>query len=93
MYTITDECGRTATCTQTFTIDSTDPMITCPSNQTVSCYEDMAAIVSAQLALFNSGTGASASCENTFTVSQVSDPLADNCDGDTYNPVHMLTGE
>ena len=42
-YTITDACGRTAECTQTFTIDSAEPTISCPADEVVECYSDIAA--------------------------------------------------
>src|SRR5207244_2088729 len=37
-YRAADQCGSSATCTQTTTVqDTTPPSITCPSNLTVSC--------------------------------------------------------
>jgi hypothetical protein len=37
-YRATDECGNSATCTQTITVfDNTAPLITCPTNVTVQC--------------------------------------------------------
>ncbi|HJW29407.1 MAG TPA: hypothetical protein VJ508_09155, partial [Saprospiraceae bacterium] len=37
-YRATDECGNSATCTQTITVfDNTIPTLTCPSNVTVQC--------------------------------------------------------
>lgn len=38
VYTATDACGNSATCTQTLTVfDNTPPSITCPGNVTVQC--------------------------------------------------------
>src|SRR5438270_11341038 len=37
-YRATDQCGNIATCTQTITVNDTNPpSITCPTNLTVSC--------------------------------------------------------
>ena len=37
VYEATDDCGNTGTCTQTITVeDTTDPMITCPADVTIS---------------------------------------------------------
>ncbi len=40
-YTTTDDCGRTASCTQTFTIDNAGPIIECIANGTVECEDDI----------------------------------------------------
>ncbi len=41
-YSITDACGRTASCDQVFTIINNPPEITsCPADQTVTCAEDI----------------------------------------------------
>ena len=41
VYTVTDECGRKASCTQKFTIDNEGPTIVCPADKTVECYDDI----------------------------------------------------
>lgn len=44
VYTATDACGNTATCTQTILVgDNTAPSITCPANVTVSCASEVPA--------------------------------------------------
>jgi len=43
-YTVTDDCGNTASCDQTFTYDADtqDPIITCPPNETgFTCTDDL----------------------------------------------------
>jgi len=40
-YTVTDACGRTAECTQTFTIANDDPTITCPDDMIIVCPDDI----------------------------------------------------
>ena len=41
-YRVTDECGNTAECTQTITVDDTiRPSITCPNYEWVQCREDV----------------------------------------------------
>ena len=42
-YTVTDACGRIATCDQLFTIDSDEPTVTCPSDATVKCLAEVIA--------------------------------------------------
>ncbi len=40
-WTATDFCNRTATCSQTITVqDNVPPMITCPANATIECDDD-----------------------------------------------------
>ena len=40
-YTVTDDCGRMASCIQTFTIRNDAPIITCPADVTVACAADI----------------------------------------------------
>ncbi len=41
VYTVEDDCGRTAYCVQTFTIHNDGPTIMCPADQTVECASDI----------------------------------------------------
>jgi len=43
VYTATDDCGRSASCTQRFTISNAGPQITCPLDLTVQCTADISA--------------------------------------------------
>ena len=92
VYTITDQCGRTASCTQVFTIDNADPTITCPAPATVTCYEDIQAIVDAHIIAFNGGTDVTVACDLTWNVTAVVDPKVDNCEQD-YNVVYTITDQ
>ncbi|MEO1626479.1 MAG: lectin-like protein, partial [Bacteroidota bacterium] len=40
-FIVTDDCGRTASCKQRFTIHNDGPTISCPADQTVSCVSDI----------------------------------------------------
>ncbi len=40
-YKVTDDCNRTATCQQVFTISNSGPSITCPGDMTVSCVSEI----------------------------------------------------
>jgi len=40
-YTVEDDCGRTASCSQTFTIANPAPTLVCPSNGVVECSTDI----------------------------------------------------
>ncbi len=41
VYTVTDDCGRQASCTQIFTIHNEGPTITCPPDRTIECVYEM----------------------------------------------------
>ena len=40
-YTATDACGRTASCSQLFTIENDGPSITCPANLNITCVNEI----------------------------------------------------
>jgi 3'-phosphoadenosine 5'-phosphosulfate sulfotransferase (PAPS reductase)/FAD synthetase len=92
VYTITDQCGRTAICTQVFTIDNAAPTITCPADATVECYEDIQAIVDAAVLAFNGGTDVTIACDLTWNVVGVVDPKIDNCTS-SYDVVYTGTDQ
>ena len=49
-YTVTDDCGRANSCTQTIPIVNLPPAITCPATtDAVECAADIQAAVDAQL--------------------------------------------
>jgi hypothetical protein len=40
-YTVTDDCGRTATCSRTFILGGSELNVTCPEDATVECVSDI----------------------------------------------------
>ncbi len=84
VYTITDDCGNTASDTQTWTLDNVGLMITCPADLTVSCASDVV-----------EGTAsASSTCGTTPTITTNGPNLVsgtDNCDGAVYEIVYTAT--
>ena len=71
-YRATDDCGNTADCTQTITIDdTTPPQITCPGDVTVQCVDD---VPDADIALVT----ATDNC-GTATVTHVGDSSNGDC--------------
>ncbi len=40
-YTITDDCGRSASCMRSYTLDNDGPTISCPASITFECEEDI----------------------------------------------------
>jgi len=77
-YTVTDQCNRTATCTQTFTIQPPLPTITCPAGQTVQCIADIQPLVNAQITAFSTA-GVTSACGFSFTVTSNYTPPTDPC--------------
>jgi hypothetical protein len=92
VYTITDQCGRSANCIQVFTIDNAAPTITCFADTTVTCYEDIQAIVDANIALHNGGTNVTIACDLTWNVTAAVDPKIDNCTP-SYEVVYTITDQ
>jgi len=76
-YTVEDECGRTESCTQTFTLSNDGPSIVCPADVVVECVEDIA-----------EGTPTvESSCGSMTTVTTVGPTLTSGtaeCEGATY---------
>jgi len=85
-YTVTDECGRTDECVQTFTIENEGPTITCPADATVTCVDDIA-----------EGTPTvTSSCGSLTTVTTVGPTLvsgSEGCDASVYEIVYTVTDE
>jgi hypothetical protein len=70
VYQASDECGNTATCTQTIEVfDDTPPMITCPANVTVECAADVPPVNTEAVIT-------SDNCVDTPTVTHVSDVIS-----------------
>src|SRR5262249_50041542 len=73
-YRAADQCGNSATCTQTITVQDTNaPSISCPANLTVSCARQIPALDT------NSVT-TSDNCGGTVTVTWLGDAItSSNC--------------
>jgi len=85
-YTVTDDCGSTASCVQTFTLDVAPPTIVCPADETVACFSDIAAGIPT--------TGASCAAGSTFATSgpTLATGTAE-CDMATYEIVYTVTDD
>ncbi len=84
IYNVEDACGRTASCTQTFTIHNNGPTIVCPADQTVECISDI--IVGTPTV--------SSSCGLHTTVTHAGPTLIsgkENCDGAKYEIIYTVT--
>ena len=86
VYTVEDECGRTESCTQTFTISNVGPTIECPADAIAECADDIV-----------EGTPTvTTSCGLTSTVTTVGPTLVSgtaDCDGATYEIVYTVEDE
>lgn len=83
LYTVTDACGRMATCTQTFTIANPAPTITPPADISVECFSDIAAGVPTS----------TTSCTLGSTITNSAPVLANgvaDCDGATYEITYTI---
>ncbi len=84
VYTVEDDCGRTTSCTQTFTIDNTAPVISCPPDLTVECVSDIVAGMPT----------VTTSCDVGSTITTSGPTLTsgtDGADGATYDLVYTIT--
>ncbi|MEO6132136.1 MAG: T9SS type A sorting domain-containing protein [Saprospiraceae bacterium] len=72
-YRATDECGNSATCSQTITVfDNTVPTITCPTNITVQCASQVPAPNTASIVTTdNCGGAASVTFQNDVIANQI----------------------
>ena len=87
VYTVTDACGRTASCTQLFTISNAAPTISCPANQIVACTTDISV---------GTPTTSSSNCATPGVVSFVGPSLISgivDCPGAIYHIVYTVTDE
>ena len=86
VYTVTDDCGQTASCTQTFTLNVDGPSISCPSDETVDCFSDI-----------SEGTPTvTTACNLDYTVATTGPTLVsgtDGCDGAQYEIVYTATDD
>ena len=86
VYTVTDDCSRTASCTQTFTLSNAAPTITCAADETVTCLADIT----------ETAPTTTTSCGLTGTVTTVGPTLVtglNNCNDATYEIVYTVTDD
>ncbi len=93
-FKATDDCGQTGTCSYLIVVeDNVDPVVSCPPNQTVACYDlippSNTALVSAsdncgsngiQIELVIESSGPDGVCDNDYTLTRVYE-ATDNCGG------------
>ncbi len=84
LYIATDDCGRKDSCTQLFTIQNSQPVITCPADALVSCESDISASV--PTIMVSCTLGSSYVTEGPTLKSGVA-----NCDGATYEMLYIVT--
>ncbi|MCA1800130.1 MAG: hypothetical protein LC650_02405, partial [Actinobacteria bacterium] len=87
-YSVTDECERTSTATQTFTIENDGPSVTAPEGGTVECFTDIMADTDA-------ATG-STFCELGFLITASGPQLMEGeaeCDGAVYVITYTITDD
>lgn len=80
----TDACGNTTTCVQTIAIADTEPpIITCPPNQTLTCFETVPAPLMTAADFISAGGTISDNCTTVLTdftvLSQNNDNGGNNC--------------
>ena len=83
VYTVEDACGRSASCTQTFTVVNNGPTIECPADEVVECTDDIA----------ESTPVTTSSCGLGNTVTTVGPTLVSgqaDCDGAEYEIVYTV---
>jgi len=82
-YAVSDNCGQSASCTQTFTLDVAPPEIICPADMTVDCQADVVV-----------GTPTNVVACNFGFVESFSGPTlisgVDGCNGAVYEVVYFL---
>ena len=84
IYTVTDDCDRTASCAQTFTLNNAAPSIICPEDCPVVCASDITP----------ANPEFTASCgQGELTISEPIINGDPGCDGTTYTYVYTVTDE
>ena len=86
-YTVTDACGRMASCDQVFTIQNNGPTITCPADMIVECFVD--------IAVDPNDATVTTSCTLGFNT-VITGPVQvgpDDCPGTTYTYTYTTTDD
>jgi hypothetical protein len=86
-YSLTDSCGRTASCVQKFTISNAGPKIKCPQPKEILCEEDITVGLPESIQV---------SCDLAYTVTTTNPKLIygkPNCVGAIYEVIYTVTDE
>ncbi len=86
-YTLTDDCGRTASCTQVFTIQNDPPTITCPADMTVECSADIVVDPADAVVVTSCTLGSTTVLSGPVQVGQT------DCPGTTYTYTYTATDD
>ena len=83
-YSVTDDCGRTSTCIQSWTIANDLPTITCPADVIVACFDE--AVIGDEVV--------TTSCTLGFTV-EIIEPAGPitNCNGAVYTSTYVVVDD
>ena len=96
VYTVTDDCNRSTSCTQTFTIQNDGPTInSCPASQNIGCFADIQAIVDAEVAALNANANGEVStdCGLGYSASAQVPAQTSNCPTTPYDVVYTVTDD
>lgn len=80
IYTITDDCGQTATCTQLWTLDVAAPSLQCPADITI---QSLSQYIPGHVVVVGCEYGVTVTASEPFLVSQ-----GGLCQGSEYNVVY-----
>jgi hypothetical protein len=90
----TDRCGNLATCSQTVSVvDTTPPLITCPSNVTAQCFDDVPVRPTTLAQFLAQGGQASDNCDTNLAYSSSDGPLVGGACGGTIRRTHTVTDD
>ena len=92
VYTVTDDCTNSASCTQTITVkDTTPPSITCPAGFTVQCVTNLPPRPTTLAQFLALGGTVSDNCDTNLSYSSSDGPLVGGLCGGTITRTHTVT--
>src|SRR6185295_6791478 len=90
-WTATDDCTNRASCSQTIAfIDTTPPILVCPSNITVNCFFGIPPCPGSLGAFQQAGGSASDTCDTNLTYLCSDGPFVGNGCGGTIRRTHTV---